>query len=282
MGGLTSAPYFTTRTPVQFLAADAPSLNITGATSLINNPAVFNVPIGSQMTSVQGIDGLNYISGAGEFPPFYLELQWKQLGYNDYLKLAALAPYYLTFVSYRNIGYYGKLLLEGPKSAGVKTADVLQLKAQFFVLSPSDAGGAATVNRIATPTSLSVTNSNTANTGYIPASQATYYWLTFSSKYGETLPQASGSISNTNANTYNSISWTWPSSTAYCEKASIYVSNTNSQASSKLLGEVPNGLSATWSDYVGYQSALVNRQPPTASTAYRGQWMGSIWTNETP
>ena len=280
--GFPSAPSFSTRVPVQFISLDQPSLSITPGNSnlLLNNPSVMNVNTGTVAKFDQGVDGLNYFRGDGEYAPFAIELTWKQIGLTDYQKLAALRPYYTHYVSYRNVGYFGKLVLGGPKSAGVKTSDVLQLQAYFYPLAPSDQGGAQSVARIATPTTLMVSSTNTLNSGYIPASLTTYYWLTFSSKYGETLPQAASGQTNSNNNTFNTISWTWPSSTVYCEKASIYVSNTNDPTTSLLIGEVPNGLSASWSDYVGYQSALVDRQPPIASTAYRGQWCGGIWLNE--
>lgn len=281
MGGFSSAPQFTSRVPIQFLSQDQPSLSITASTnSLLNNPKQLDLVSGTTAQLSQGIDGLNYLQGDGEYAPYSIQMQWLQLGYTDYLKMAALRPYYIDFISYRNIGYYGKLITDGIRSGGVKTQDVLKVNATFLVLAPSDYGGSIAVNRIANPTTLAVVNSATTNSGYIGASVAQYYWLTFSSIYGETLPQAVGPITNTHNNTYNDITWTWPSSTAYCTKASIYVSNVSTASSSRLLGEVPNGLTAQWRDYVGFASTLVNKQPPSASKAYRGSWCLGKWINE--
>jgi hypothetical protein len=282
--GFSSAPYFSTRVACQYLSSDVPSLSICPANNnlIINNPSVFNVNTGTMAKSDPGVDGLNYIRGVGEYAPFTLDLQWKQIGMLDYAKLAALCPYYIDFISYRNVGYYGRLILNGVKSAGVKVSDVLQLNATFFVLSPSDQGGAATVNRLAVPGGVSVSNSNTDGSGDIPASLPTYYWITFSSLYGETLTTATGAATNSHVGTANTITWTWPTGTAYCEKASIYVSNANDPTTSRLVGEVLNGLTATWTDYVGYQGTLVDKQPPLVNTAYRGQWQGGLWANETP
>jgi hypothetical protein len=278
-----TAPRFTTRVPIQFIVPDKPSLSITAANGNLiqNNPAIFNVNNGTVAQTSQGSDGLNYFRGDGEYAPFTLEIDWNWLSYSDYLNLAALRPYYVHFISYRNVGYYGKLVCDSPQSAGIKVQDVVTLQAQFYALSPSDEGGAVSCERLSTPSALSVENSEAA-TGFIPSVTTQYYWLTFSTRYGETLPQpaeSNGFNSGTN-NTSNSIAWTWPTYSAYIEKASIYVSQANDPTTSRLLADVPYGLSPLWIDYVGFQGSLVNQQPPTVNTAFCGQWTGGIWTNE--
>jgi hypothetical protein len=281
MSLFSSAPQFTTRVPVQFICTDVPSLSICPANSnlLLNNPAVFNVTPGTVVKMDHGIDGLNYLRGTAEYAPFALDLEWNYLGLLDYQKLAALAPYYIHFISYRNVGYYGKLLLGSMKSVK-STADIVKLQAQFLPIAPSDQGGASAINRIASPSSFTVANGG-ASTGYIPANAQSHYWLTFGSKYGQTLPTYYGSgVTTSAANTKNMITWTWPGSTTKCEGAYIYVNNSNSSSTSRLLGSVPTGLTPTWVDYVGYQGTLVNKQPPTSSWAFRGDWQSGIWFNE--
>lgn len=273
-----SAPNFNTRVPVQFICPDVPSLSITASNGnlLLNNPAIFNVNAGSVAKIDMGIDGLNYFRGDDEYAPFSLDLDWNLLGLSDYMKLAALRPYYVHFISYRNVGYYGKLVMNGPKSAGVKTADVLKTSAIFLPLSPSDLGGATPVSRLISPNSLTVSN-NQPQTGYLTTQQ--YYFLTFLTKYGETLAQ--GPVSPTiGINSSNSIAWVWPTTTSYIESANIYISGVSDPTTSRLLASVPYGLAPTFTDYVGFTGTLVNLQPPLISTAYRGRWVGGIWINE--
>jgi hypothetical protein len=281
MSLFSSAPQFSTRVPVQFVCTDVPALSIVASNGnlLLNNPAIFNVNTGSVMKMDQGVDGLSYVRGTTEYAPFSLDLEWAQIGLNDYKKLAALSPYYIHFISYRNVGYYGRMLLSGLKSVS-KSADVLKLQAQFLPLAPSDQGGAATVNRISAPSSFTVTNGG-AGTGYIPANAVSYYWLAFGSKYGQTTPTFYGSsVTTSAANTRNTITWTWPATTAKCDGAYLYVSNQSSSSTARLVGSVPTGLSPTWVDYVGYLGTVSTKAPQTVSTAYRGDWQSGIWFNE--
>ena len=282
MAGMTSAPNFTTRVPIQFLVPDNTSLNITGATALFNNPRTFYVQPGSVAKIDMGINGTTYFRGDGEYAPFALEMTWAQLGYTDYLALAALRQYFCHFVSFRNLGYYGKLVLDGPKSDQTKVSDVVSTKAIFYVLAPSDQGGAATINRLPVPSTPSVSQGS-AGSGYIPTSVTNYYWLTYSSIWGETTPVAFSQTSSA-ASVNNLISWSWPTS-SFCTKASLYVSYTNSSSTAKLLAEVINGEAGgpQFTDYVGYPGCVVTQTPPTTTNgACRGTWQSGIWSNETP
>jgi hypothetical protein len=276
-----SAPTWGSRVPFQFISTDVPSLSISIANSntLTNNPEVFLVSSGTTVASNPGVDGINYIRGTIEYAPFALELDWKIIGYNDYLSLSKLQPYYIHLISHRLIGYYGRLSLEGPKTAGPKSADVLTLKGMFYPQAPSDQGGAATVNRLSTPTTFAA-SSGTANSGYIPASQPTYYWLTFATIYGQTTPQMIGPISTSAANVANTLTWSWPSSTVKCIAAYIYSATTSTSSTALQLAAVPYGLTPAWIDYVGAGGAVVTIPPPTTNTACRGDWYGGIWQNE--
>ena len=183
MPAVLGAPMYASRVPFQFLSADAPSLNVTGATNLANNPLQYFIPPGNVGKVDLGINGQSYFRGDGEFAPFALELDWNELAIADYQKLAALRPYLITFIDIRNNGYYGKLMMSGPKS--IKgTADLVSTTGSFCVLAPSDAGSANAVNRIAAPGAFTVTL-GAASSGYIPSSTTLYYWLTFSSLWGE-------------------------------------------------------------------------------------------------
>lgn len=278
MATLTSAPSFTQRVPLQFFVPDNTALNITGASVLQNNPVSYKILSGSIGKSDPGLNGTAYYRGTGELPPFSIQMQWKSLGYNDYLKLAQIVPYYVNMVSFRNLGFYGRLALGGPDSSQPGTADVIANQAIFFPLTPSDYGGAQAVSRIAVPPQPTV-NTRGANTGFIPSGTALYYWVTFSSDYGETLPSPVKSVTAA-SNDSTSISWTWPTTTSYCSKATIYVATVNDSTQAKLLADVPNGLAATWTDFVGTAGVTVNQAPPTANTAYRGSWSGGVWFNE--
>lgn len=373
------APQFTSRTPIQFIVPDNTALNVTGATAMFNNPKAFYIQPGAVAKVDFAINGTTQFRGDGEFSPFGIQLDWQQMAYTDYQKLAALRPYFVHFISHRNLGYYGKLVMDGPKS-DVVTADVVSTKGTFFVLSPSDQGGAAAVNRVPTPTAATlsgppatpaqptvtptgttgsstysyiviatnangdsaqstartITNGNATlngtnynavswtavsgatsytllrngfkiasgsatsvndtglgastytptNAGYQVAGTTNYYWLTFSSKWGETTPYYIGSASSGGGSSKTSISWAWPTS-AFCTKASVYCANTNDVTQTKLMAEVLNGTTAVWNDVVGYAGislpgVLLYQQPPTSNTAYRGQWQQGIWFNETP
>jgi hypothetical protein len=274
-----SAPKFTQRVPLQFFCPDNPTLNITGSTVLINNPVSYTVNTGTIGKVDAQLNGVPVYRGTGELPPFSIDMQWKVLGMNDYMKLAALVPYFVHMVSFRNFGYFGKLILSGPDSQGAQTADTVQAKALFMPITPSDYGSAQAVNRLTVPT-LTV-NTRGANTGYIPSTSPLYYWLTFSTDYGETSP--SPVVSKTPlAQDSCSLSWTWPTTTAYCTQASVYVSTVNDPTTSKLKAEVPNGLTPTFIDYTATAGTTVNQQPPTSNTAYRGAWLGGIFFNELP
>lgn len=275
---LSSAPNFTARVPIQFLSADAPTLSITGANVLLNNPSSLKILTGTFAKMDYDIDGMSHLRGDAEAPPFAIQIEWKILGYNDYVKLAALRPYYVTFITYRNIGYYGKLVMDGPEAIP-GSADVVTAKGTFYPISPSDSGGAVSVNRITAPAALTIVQ-GAASSGYIPTGITTYYWITFASAYGETTAYA-GSIAQTNANCKNTLTWTWPGATNYCEYATIYCAAVSSGAASLFAASVPNGLTAQWIDYVGYSGLTVPQAIPTTNIAYRGAWQAGIWYNET-
>lgn len=148
---LKNAPPFTSRVPVQFICAANTALSITAANGnlLAVNPTAFVVQPGSKAKVSLGINGTTFFQGDGEYAPFALELEWKILGYTDFQALAALRPYLVTFITWRNIGYYGKLVMDTVTSQAPATADVVNPKGKFYVLAPSDAGAAVTVNRVA-------------------------------------------------------------------------------------------------------------------------------------
>lgn len=277
-----NAPQFTSRQPVQFISDDEPSLSITTASPLQNNPNIYVVSAGNVAKSIQVINGTNKITGQGEFPPFALDIEWSIMSYSDYQRLAALQPFWLTFISHRNLGFYGRMLLGGPGTNKPYTADVVQAKAQFLVLNPSDDGSAATVKRIPAPATFSATTQPAA--GFIPNSTTTHYWLTFHSIYGETTPTET-SITTTGAASANTLTWDWPSDTDYCTYASLYCGSSYNVDNCQLMAEILSGQSPTWIDLVGFNGinqpgAALYQQPPTANTAYRGQWNAGIWQNE--
>jgi hypothetical protein len=288
------APNFTGRNYIQFLSVDMPSLNISPANSntIYNNPSIFNVTAGEVSKLDQGIDGLNYFRGIIEYAPTVLDIEWSQLGFTDYQKLSVIQPYYLTFVDYRSNGYYGRLILGGPQGGVSKVADLVALKAAFIVLSPSDANGTTGINAVSRMTDPTVSNSSFAHaigsngTGSIPSGQTNYYWFTFRTIYGETNPLSVGAITPSHANASIQFTWNWPTYTAYCTGASIYVSASNTASSAMKLYDVPvqfasgTPLAGTAVDYVGAPGAVVNLQPPAVSTAYRGWWAGGLWINE--
>lgn len=277
-------PQFTGRNPVQFISDDRPSLSITKTqNTLYNNPRIYKISAGNVAKLAPAIDGTAKIAGQGEYSPFGLSLQWAELGYNDYQNLAALVPYNLTFISFRNVGFYGRLLLEGPDSSKPFTADAVACSATFLVLNPSDDGGAATVNRLATPTTLSVTGD--AGGGYIPNGTTTYYFLTFHTKFGETLAQSTSHTNGSSGPYANTIAWSWPSST-YCTYASLYCGTKSNGSDMVLMAEVLRGSTAGWTDLVGYAGVSppgvgLYQQAPSSSNAFTGYWAGGIWVNDT-
>lgn len=278
MGFSTSAPNFTQRVPVQILCPDNSALSITGTNLLTNNPATWTINTGSVAKTQPQLNGVPVYRGTGELPPFTIDMTWKVLGINDYLKIAALVPYYVHLISFRNLGYYGRIIMSGPDSqTAANTADLVQTKVSFMPLSPSDYGGSQAVNRISVPTLTAAARG--ANTGYLQSGTTLYYWLTFSSDYGETTPSTVVSVvpgSNDSA----SLTWTWPTTTAYCTQANLYVGTVNDPTQSVLKAEVPVGLPATFIDLGGVYTTTINQQPPTVSTAYRGSWLGGVWFNE--
>jgi len=272
---------FTQRVPIQFLCPDNTALSLDGVSNpfIQNNPNNFFIQVGSVAKIDLGLNGRSYFRGDGEYAPFAITMSWDCLGYSDYLKIAALRPYFIDFITFRNIGYYGKLVLSGPQS--VKgSGDAVSVQATFYVLSPSDAGGAVAVNRLQNPGQYNVATTTGVSPGYIPVAIPQFYWLTFSTVWGETDPWYIGEISQGSANLANTISWEWPSDSGYVDKASLYVGSTQFPASSMLLAEVPNGLTPVWTDIVGFNGAVVSRQPPINNTAYRGYWSNGIWINE--
>jgi hypothetical protein len=282
MPTLSSIPLFTQRVPMQFICPDNESLSLDGVNNpyIQNNPNNFFIQVGSVAKIDLGLNGTTYFRGDGEYAPFAITLSWDCLGYKDYLKLAALRPYFIHMITFRNVGYYGKLVFDGPKS--LKGAgDAVSCTGTFYVLTPSDIGGSLAVNRVQNPGNYNVQSTTGVSPGYIQVNVPNYYWLTFSSIWGETDPWLIGAIEQTSSNLANTFSWEWPTDTGYVEKASLYASSTSFPSSSMLLADIPNGLTPVWTDIVGFSGALVSKQPPTNNTAYRGLWSNGIWINET-
>jgi hypothetical protein len=281
MPTLSSIPVFTQRVPMQFICPDNQSLSLDGVNNPViqNNPNNFFIQVGSVAKIDLGLNGTTYFRGDGEYAPFAITMSWDVLGYKDYLKLSALRSYFVYMITFRNVGYYGKLVFDGPKS--VKgTGDAVSCTGTFYVLSPSDNGGAKAVNRLPNPSTYNVTHTTGVSPGYLPVGIPNYYWLTFSSIWGETDPYSVGSITAGSANLATTFTWHWPTSTAYVEKASLYVGSSSLPSSSMLLADVPNGMTPVWTDIVGFGGALVAKQPPINNTAYRGLWSNGIWQNE--
>jgi len=285
--GLNANPW-TTRTPIQFICPQNTTLNITGLTALANNPSMYFIQAGNVGKVDLGLNGTTYFTGDGEYSPFAIQLEWASLGFNDYLKLVALRPYFVSFISFRNLGFYGKLIMDGPKSTAGPTADIVNAKGNFYVLAPSDTGPPtgtqpATINRIAQPdpSTFAIANSGTGN-GFIPSGYTNYYWLTYSTIWGETNPTASGLVTSATANTANTVTWVWPTTTAYVSKASLYCASVNDSTQSKLMAELLAGETPTWVDYVGFPGCVITQQPPISNGAFRGYWAGGVWINETP
>lgn len=285
MAGVLNAPQFSGRVPIQFLSAENPSLNVTGSNALFNNPSIFQVSAGNVAKIIPAIDGTTKISGQGEYAPFALDLEWAQMGFNDYLKLAALQPYLLTFITFRGIGYYGRLVLPGPGNDKPYSADVVKVKATFLVLGPSDAGGAAAVTRIATPTSLSVSNSNSG--GFIVHGTKLYYFLTFKTIWGETDSQVVSITAGSSGTSWqNSLTWSWPTGTGhgYCTMACLYVGTSSNINQAVLMAEILQTDTASWPDLVGFAGCsppgvAIYQTPPSVNSAYAGKFQGGLWTN---
>ena len=278
---LTTAPIFQSKVPIQFICLDSPSLSLDG----INNPTIFNNPSilyiqpGSVAKIDLGLNGVTYFSGDTEYAPFALEIGWDVLGMRDYVALAQLRPYFVHFISYRNVGYYGKLVLDGAKS--VKSGgDMVSTKATLYVLNPSDVNGAVALKRANNPGSYSVVVQSGVTPGFQPMGIPQYYWMTFSTVYGETDPYFIGAVFQSSVNQCNTIMWQWPTDTGYIEKTSIYVSNTPNISNCKLMTEVFNGQTPIWNDLVGFAGVTITQQPPQLNTAYRGYWASGIWQNE--
>jgi len=219
--------------------------------------------------------------------PFALDIEWQQLGYNDYLSLSALAKYWLTFVDYRNNGYYGRMFLNGPSASKPYTADIVECVATFIPVGPSDDGSANACNRIATPTSLNA--STASSTGFIGGTVDTSYFLTFHSKWGETdyqhVHQESGS--GAGPTWANTLTWNWPSSN-FCTYASLYCGPNSDPTQSQLMAEILSSQAATWTDLVGVAGisppgSSFYKTPPTlgVNNAFTGNFEGGCWQNGT-
>lgn len=271
---------FGTRVPVQFISDDKPSLSITTTQNVLaNNPSALKVITGTNAKADPDLMGIPHFRGDGEIPPM-LQIEWKELGYNDYLNLAALRPYLVTFITFRNKGYYGKLVMDGPESV-MSSADIVHATGTFYTLAPSDDGGATSVARIPDPSgNLTVSGDGGAGSGGIAAGNDQYYYLTFSSEYGETNIDGPHHYHNSADKVAISLSWTWPSS-QHLQKATIYNCSDSSGSNPMLVAEIPSALSATWTDFVGYSGLTVSQVMPTASTAYNGIWQNAIWHNAT-
>jgi hypothetical protein len=281
-----TAPSFSTRMPCQWLSADNPSLNITAANSnlLQNNPSTLKIDSGVVPKIEMGLNGQTLFRGDGEYSPFALTCQWKQLSYTDYQKLAALRPYFVTMITFRNLGYYGKMFMDGGQSDAPKVYDVPATTGTFYALSPSDAGGASTVNRLPVPAGTGLSRKNNGN-GFIANGTVLYYWVTFSSIWGETTPTYVGTITATADNSQVQVSWSWPTS-SYVQYASVYVNGINLDTdinTCKKLADViydNTSASAQWVDVVGVAGTSMAAIPPATNFAYRGQWQSGIWYNE--
>lgn len=282
-----NATKFASRSPVQFICDDSPSISITTANPLANNPKVFKVGPGNVEKIVPSVDGTSKITGQDEYAPFALDIEWPQISFTDYMRLASLVPYYLTFIDYRNNGYYGRMILSGPGADKPYTADVVSCTATFFVLGPSSDGNANGVNTLPFPPTMDVDSTESA--GYIKHSVTTWYFLTFHTIYGETVPQYTSITTGTSGTGYmNTVTWSWPSSN-YCTYASIYAGTSaapNGSGTPLLMAEILSNQTPAWNDLVGFAGispagAALYQQPPLVNNAYTGKWYGGIWVNGT-
>lgn len=266
------------RVPIQFISDDQPSLSITASQNALgNNPSSLKVVTGSNTKVDQDLLGIPHLRGDGESPPFSIQMEWKELGYQDYLNLCALRPYFVTFITFRNVGYYGKLVMDGPDSV-MGSADIVHTTANFYPISPSDDGGAASIVRISDPSVFAVSGDGGAGSGGIPQNSDQYYFCTFSSEYGETNPQGPLHWNNGQDGVAINITWTWPA-TPHCQMATIYNCSNNHGDNPMLVAEIPSAFSPTWTDFVGYGGLTVVQALPTQSRAYKGSWNAGIWIN---
>lgn len=270
---------FTSRQAIQFISTDVPSLSITTGNYLSVNYSTLSRTVGSFQANDYDLSGRTVIRAVTEVAPFAILMTWAALPFSDYQKLALLAAYPIHFIDHRNQGFYGRMVLKAPTSVKTGT-DTVSFSLEFYPVSPSDQGGASSINRLSAPSNFPTSNSGVASTGYIPASTANYYWLTFATPYGETTAASGlgGSNLSTQAGTCNTITWTWPSS-MNCYKASLYVSSDSTMAHAVLLAETLNGMRATFVDYDGRAGTVLNDPVPTSNTAYLGSWTGGQWVN---
>lgn len=231
-------------------------------------------------------NGAATIIGKREYPPVQIQLTWSQMDVTDYQGIAAftsLSP--IVYVDNNNNGYIGVLTIQQAGQIVGMSSNVWGATMNFLVLGPYNGliGGVPTLIPQLNPNSTGGTQGNvnfTAtngghNTGFIPTSTTIRFWLTFTSRTGESV--VGTVLPQTTAHANDSIILTWnPDLSNYYITSKLYWFTTNTPSAATFLTEVQAGFPGTFTVYAPYvQYSLAN--PPAYGQAFMGFWVGGLW-----
>jgi len=248
---------------------------------LQSNPTVFVLnPETQAAPQLPASMGPTYLSGAIEFPPVGLALEWAEMSEADYITLATnyhLVP--CTMIDMEDNGYFGWLRLGAFEFLVGAAQKVGKVTAVFMTSTPAP-GLVSTINNIFNP--IAPTTS-VGTGGSLNAGSTLYYAMTFWTRWGETgiSPVATVSTGGT-SNAAVTLSWTAPTTLQY-RRARIY---TASSAAGLAAGQTATILADVWAAFTqsyidtcnmngNSNSAII----PSSNTAYLGQFLGARWVS---
>jgi hypothetical protein len=243
----------------------------------INNPTLYEpTPATEAELQVPAMLGANMLNGGIEFAPIALPIEWEEMDWSEYQYLAGTCHMqFCKMIDHEDQGYWGWLRLGKFSWIPGIAAKKGKCSAVFMVSQPAD-GLNSLINVLAKPAGAATSS---ATGGAIAASTMLYYWLTFFTPWGESVPYAFNITTPSAAGTYyNLITWTAPTS-GFFRKARLYVSTQANPATAYVKGDILAAESQQWTDYSGVNGLQNISTIPTVNRAATGIWGGGTWIN---
>jgi hypothetical protein len=236
-------------------------------------------PSSNAITSMPAVLGPTIISGAMEYAPQAIDIEWSQFSESDYITLASNFNLQLGYmIDMNDRGFYGMLkILSFTYLIGV-AQKVGTFKAVYYVIGPAN-GTTSTINTLSTP----ATPTPTLGTGgSIPNGTTTYYCNTWWTPWGETISSSIYSATTTANGQAVTIPFTFPTS-VYFRRCRLYAASSSAAlaagSTAYIMADIWAAFSPQWIDTTGINGLTNTAQIPALNTAATGQWSGGAWQN---
>jgi hypothetical protein len=244
-----------------------------------NSATSTSYPSSNAGTSVPAVLGPTIISGAMEYAPQAIDLEWAEFSETDYITLATSFNLQLGYmIDMNDRGVYGMLKIVSFDYAIGVAQRVGAFKAFYYVIGPAN-GLVSTVNVLSRPGTPTPTVSTG---GSIPNATTTYYCYTWWTPWGETISSAIFSATTTAANQAVTIPFTFPTS-VYFRRARLYAASSSAAlaagSTAYVMADVWTAFSPQWIDTTGINGLTNTATIPALNTAATGVWQGGLWIN---